>query len=181
MEESIRRVIEIFGKVKADWALVGAHATGMLTEPRATQDVDFVVDQARFPEVLEAVRAEFPGLEILDIGPAVRLQPISIDLIRSGTHSLFGEALRSARKIEEWRVPDVESLIALKYLAAIGIWRDRRKRAVDMADLIALYQDHKIRLDRERLIRLGGTAYPGAEREFAALLDRIDRGDPISI
>jgi hypothetical protein len=181
MEETIGRVVGVFQKVGADWALVGAHAIGMLTEPRATMDFDFVVDDRKLGEVLDGLHAEFGELETIDIGAAILVKTIAVDLIRSSSHALFGEALRTARIVEEWRIPETECLIALKYLAAIGPWRARAKRTRDVADLIAVYQGNLGRLDRERLVRLGGLAYPGAEREFRALLDRIDRGEAISI
>jgi hypothetical protein len=36
-------------------------------------------------------------------------------------------------------------------------------------------------LDRDEMIRLSALAYPGAEKAFQSLLERLDRGDPIEI
>jgi hypothetical protein len=84
--------------------------------------------------------------------------------------------------VGDWKLPRTEVLIALKFLAAISPWRDRVRKTRDISDIAALYLAGGVSpLDREETIRLGGLAYPGAERELRDLLDRIDRGDPLSI
>lgn len=181
MEETIRRLVSVFDQSGARWALVGAHAVGMITEPRATADLDFVIEEARLKTVLEALRDELGELDDEDIGPAVRLKALNVDLIRSATHPLFGEALRRTRILEQWSVPVTEALIALKFLAAISPWRAPEKRLHDLGDLVALYRAARDELDPALLRRLAGMAYPGAEREFEALLERIDRGEPLRI
>ena len=55
------------------------------------------------------------------------------------------------------------------------------KRALDIIDLRAIYHAVGDQLDRDELIRLGGLAYPEAAREFGELLDKIDRGEPLSV
>jgi hypothetical protein len=79
-------------------------------------------------------------------------------------------------------VPVPEVLIALKFLAAVSPWRDRTKRMYDTADLRALYlavgQDQ---LDSELMNDLAAQVYPGAEREFGQLLEKIERGEPITV
>jgi len=58
---------------------------------------------------------------------------------------------------------------------------DRRKRRQDVTDISFLYEVAGAELDRALMLELAGLVYPGAEREFGELLDKIDRGDPISI
>jgi hypothetical protein len=181
-EQDISRVVAVFEANRAAWALVGAHAVGILTEPRATADFDFIVETRKLDAIVRDLSGAFGELDAREIGAAVQLTAIDIDLIRSTNHALFQEALREVRTVGDWKLPRTEVLIALKFLAAISPWRDRVRKTRDMSDIAALYLAGGVPpLDREETIRLGGLAYPGAERELRALLDRIDRGDPLSI
>jgi len=75
-----------------------------------------------------------------------------------------------------------EMLIALKFLATVDAWRDEDRRRQDMVDLAKVYRAVEPgQFDHEQAVRLGGLAYPGAERELRKLLDKIDRGKPLSI
>src|SRR5262249_33740722 len=85
-EADIQQVVKAFKACRADWALVGAHAIGLITEPRATEDFDFVVEGSKLSAVLGALTKEFGELGATDIGAAVQLKAIDVDLIRSTTH-----------------------------------------------------------------------------------------------
>src|SRR5438105_15036769 len=87
-EKKARQVIETIEAQRARWVLVGAHAIGIMTEPRATEDFDFVVQGDKLEAVLVALRERFGTLGEQDIGVAVRLKKIDIDLIRSTSHPL---------------------------------------------------------------------------------------------
>lgn len=180
--ETIGRVVQALEDSRVSWVLVGAHAVGIYTEPRATADFDFVVEARELPRVLDLLEKRLGDLGRDDRGPSVQLRNLDVDLIRSNTHSLFQEALRHTRQDGEWRVPVPEVLMALKFLSAVSPWRGAAKRTYDIGDLRALYQavggDN---LDRELLMRLAATVYPGAETEFEAILGRIERGEPLSI
>lgn len=182
IEQRIGRVVEIFGEVGARWVLVGAHAVGLVTEPRATEDFDFIVEAAKLPAVLERLERELGELRVVDMGPALRLEGLGVDLIRSTTHRLFAEALAHVREEGRWRVPVHEVLVVLKFLAAVSSWRGPAKRAYDVGDLRALVQAVGAEgLDRDWMSRLAAQVYPGAETGFEELLGRIERGEPISI
>lgn len=180
-ETDIARVIEVFEAKQAGWALVGAHAIGLVTEPRATADFDFIVEGAKLGGVVRALTKVFGELGENDIGAAIQLRAIDVDLIRSTNHPLFQVALEQRRTIGAWKVPRTEVLVVLKFLAAVSPWRNRDKRIHDVGDISLVYQTAEGELDRAMMVELSGLVYPGAEREFGELLDKIDRGDPISI
>ena len=50
-----------------------------------------------------------------------------------------------------------------------------------VGDIATIYTKVGSTFDRERAIELARSVYPGAEREFRALLDKIDRDEPIAI
>lgn len=178
----ITRVIDAFEEAGASWVLVGAQAVGILTEPRATADFEFIVESARLPRLLEVLRREMGELSEDDVGAAIRLKALDVDLIRSGNHALFREALALRQPAGSWFVPSPEALLVLKFLSAVNPWRSQAKRIHDVGDLAAVYRAVGAdALDRGTLDRLAGLVYPGAEAELRSLLDRIDRGDPLSI
>lgn len=181
MEDQVRKLVAVLEESGARWVVVGAHAVGFLTTPRATVDVDFVVEERKLSGVVAALEREIGPLDVEDIGPALRLKGIDVDLIRSTNHPLFAAVLEQAQRIEEWNVPRPEALIALKFMSAVSPWRSRVKRLQDTADLIAVYQASSEGLDRGLMSELAKLAYPGAQRELEALLDKVDRGEPLTI
>ncbi len=182
MEERIARVVAVFEELGARWALVGAHAVGALTEPRATSDFDFVVEESKLKAVLRALEDALGELDAVDLGPALRLRAVDVDLIRSSTHPLFQEALSNVRELGHWKIPAPEVLMVLKFLSAVSTWRDRTKKMQDVVDLRALYiAVGKENLDGELMRRLATKVYPRAEEEFEDLLRRLEGGEPITI
>jgi hypothetical protein len=180
-EAEIVRVVEVFEAKHAKWALVGAHAMGLITEPRATLDFDFVVEGSKLDAVVKALTKQFGELDERDIGAAIQLRAIDVDLIRSTSHPLFQVALDQLRTIREWRVPRTEVLVVLKFLAAVSPRRDSDKRMQDVTDIARIYKRARTQLDRTLMVELAALVYPGAETEFGELLDKLERGDRISI
>jgi len=179
---TIQRVLSVFEDVGARWVLVGAHAIGMFTEPRATVDFDFVIEESKLRSVVGALEEEFGELDVQDLGPALRLKTLDVYLIRSTTHPLFQEALHRVRFMETWRVPAPEVLIVLKFLSSVSPWRGLTKKTYDIADLRALFHAvGKDQLDLDLMTTLAARVYPGAEAEFEVLIGQIDRGEPITI
>ena len=182
MEERIARVVAVFQQVGSRWALVGAHAIGTLAEPRATVDFDFVVEGSKLRRILEALEEDFGDLDAVDLGPAIRLRALDVDLIRSTTHSLFQEALKQVRPVADWNVPVPEVLVVLKFLAAVSPWRERTKRMQDVVDLTVLVTTlGRDQLDGDLMKQLAAQVHPGGEEELEDLLGRIERGEPITV
>lgn len=182
MEETIKMVVRCFEEVGVKWCLVGAHAYGIYVEPRATADFDFVVDDRKLKKTLAVLERDLGDLGIIDIGAAVRLTTISVDLIRSSSAELFKVALAMSTDVGAWRVPPVEVLIALKFFSATAHWRGRDRRAQDTLDLVRLYKSSDPdELDRKLMRTLAAMVYPGAEREFEELVRKIDQDEPITV
>lgn len=180
-EADIVRVIEVFKAKRARWVVVGAHAIGLITEPRATVDFDFIVDAAKLDDLIRGLTKVFGALDERDIGAAIQLKALDVDLIRSSDHPLFQLALDERRTVGDWRVPRTEVLIVLKFMAAVSLRRNRLKRIQDIYDIGLVYETAKAGLDRALMIELSRQVYAGAEAEFRELLDKLDRGEPISI
>jgi len=177
MEDNFKRAIAAFERAGIPWAVIGAQAVNMYVRPRATVDVDFVVDGRRMKKVLAALEAEFGPTRSTDIGAAVRLESLALDLVRSETQPLFRAVLDTAVEREGVRVPPPELLVALKFMSSTSNYRDpndRRQDAVDLARVVTTLGDD---LDRKAALEYAKLVFPGAERELAAMFDAIDRGD----
>jgi hypothetical protein len=181
MEEVYRRVVGVLDRLGVRWTLVGAHAVNAYVRPRATVDVDFVVDARMLKRVLTELETEFGALETTDIGAALRVTNLSLDLIRSDNHPLFRAALDRGELHAGARVPPPELLVALKFLSAVSPWRRLGDKKQDAADLINVYQAAGADFDRDAALRYGRTVYPGAERQLEAMPEAIDRGESVPI
>ena len=181
VEATFRRFIQVLDRVGTRWVLVGAHAVNVFVRPRATVDIDFVVDARKLGAILDGVRAEFGEVDTVDLGAALRIANLRVDLIRSDNHALFRLALDLAEEREGVRVPPPELLFVLKFLAAASPWRNAADRKQDAADLIRLVQTLGETLDRAATLAHAKQAYPGAEREIASVLERIDRGEDVPL
>jgi hypothetical protein len=150
-------------------------------EPRATVGIDFIIDARRLRAVLSELEKDVGAIQTVDMGAAVRVTNLAIDLIRGDNHPLFRAALDAATDKGGVRVPPPEILVVLKFLSAVSPWRRLADRKQDAADLIRVYQALEAEFDRAGAIQLARRVYPGAEREFETVLDRIDRGEDVSL
>lgn len=182
LRANIPELIGVFDALPIAWCLAGAHAVGLYAEPRATQDIDFIVDDRKLKRLLSALEQRFGDLNLQDVGAAVRLMGLSVDLIRAGAHPLFRAALDHSVRVDAWHVPKIEVLIALKFLSATSAWRGANRKRQDAVDLVSLYESIDAdQLDRALLAQLAGLVYPGAARELDEMLARVDRGEPLTI
>jgi DNA-binding NarL/FixJ family response regulator len=180
-EETLGHVIRTLDDLGVKWSLVGAHAVSAYTRPRPTEDIDLVVDARRLQQVLAALEEAFGALNTVDVGAAVRVTELSVNLIRSDNHPLFREALAQGEVRQGVRVPPAELLVALKFLAAVSPWRRPAERKQDAADLIGIYHAAGSELDIDCVLGHASRVYPGAEKKLAEVFARIerDRGEDV--
>lgn len=181
LADVFRRVVARLDRIGAAWTLVGAHAVNVYVRPRATVDLDFVVDGRMLKRILAALEEEFGPLQTTDIGAALRVVNLSLDFIRSDNHPLFRAALDRGEVVGGARVPPPELLVTLKFLSAVSPWRKPGERKQDAADLINVYQSAGADFDRGAAARYAAGIYPGADGDFTAVLDRIDRGEDVQL
>ena len=182
-EHDIEVVVETLNNAKVKWVLIGAHAIGILTQPRATVDYDFIVEGQKIKQVIHMLETRFQrNLEVEDSGAGVTLRAIDVDIIASTSHPVFKAAIEGVNQIAGWNVPSLEKLIVLKFMSMISPWRGRSKRTQDLADLQKLYLSiDRNDLDVDEMANLAATVYPRADEGFVDLLNSIDNGEPIEI
>lgn len=141
-----------------------------------------MIDDRRLKTLLRELEHELGPLDTRELGPAVRLQALSVDLVRASSSQVFREALARFVDKDGWRIPTLEMLLVLKFMSAVSPWRGRDRARQDVLDLARVYGSvDPADVDRELMRALAGHAYPGAERELDSLLDKIDRDEPLTL
>src|SRR5690606_15735582 len=136
-------------------------------------DFDFVVEERKLRAVVTELEKVFGELDREDVGAAIRLRAIDVDLIRSTDHPLFKAAIEHTRAVGDWVVPVTEVILVLKFLAAVNPWRGSDRRAQDFVDLRSVYRAvGRDALDVALMNELAALVYPTAEKEFGELLGR---------
>lgn len=79
------------------------------------------------------------------------------------------------------RIVSRGALVALKFLAAISTRRPLEDRYQDLADLGRIVAKRFAAEDEQLALEVAAHAYPGAERELAALLDDLRHSRPVKI
>lgn len=177
VEENVSRIVKALQQSGVAWAIIGAHAVNLYVRPRATVDLDVVIDGRYLKRVLGSLSDEFGEVTATDIGAALRISELALDIIRSDMQPVFRKAIDLAIDVDGVPVAPPELLIVLKYLAAVSPWRQAADRKQDAADLIRLVQTLGEDLDRDAAQRHAEGSFPGAPAQLAALFDQIDRGE----
>jgi hypothetical protein len=164
-EKPLRLVAEILEREKVPYALIGGVAVQLHTEePRSTLDIDLAVP--RYADVPEAalLQAGFEhtgrhehGDNWRAPGPGSLKQRTAIQFSAEDTG--IAEAVAHAEVLDldgglRLRVATVTDLIALKLAAAEEAKRRPSKREHDIADVLALLEEHPVLQSPELLSRL---------------------------
>jgi len=189
-------VVALLNSDGIKYVLIGGHLLGHLTgSPRATVDVDVIVDSGQVARAVRALEARFPELTVQDLVHNVRfssqrgggLRAIDaerIDVVRAD-HPLFQRILERysvtiQSKGHRILVPTVEAAVALKFAAAISPNRGADSTPQDRADLIAIIRKGSS-LDETVLGELGELIYPGGGKELQQVAAGIRAGRNVSL
>ncbi len=151
-----REVLRVADRLGIQVLLIGGHAVSVLTGiPRATVDVDMVVEESEAERFARRLAIEWPGLALSDFRPLggmnLRLGLPGMDhdraadradviIARDAFQVAFATSHRSRIGGVPFRLPTWESLIALKLVAAQSPWREAHDREQDHADASRLVQ-----------------------------------------
>lgn len=177
------------------WVLMGLHGyVGYLPEPRATQDVDVLVDHDDRAAAVAAIEDRWPTLEVRASEVVVRFmdpgeldadgrsKPV-IDVMLPWSH-LHAEVLKSQVVVDEAtddRVPTLEAALAAKYAAMVSPNRQPAKKAFDAGDFRNLVLSNADQIDSEELVRLAELVWEGATDDILDLLDAAKTDRPFEL
>jgi hypothetical protein len=175
-------VIEILNRAKVKFVLMGAHGiSGWCAEPRATQDVDVLIQKRSHGPAVKAIRKALPDLIVVDLPVVTRFldpldQQVVIDLMKP-VEDLYAEAFKSAVSVgKSHRIPSLEVALACKYAAMVSENREARKKALDEADFIGMAIRNYDRIKTSVLFSLGEMVKNGGGSEVQILVEDAKAG-----
>lgn len=177
-----QEIIPVLNRAGVKFVLMGTHGTeGWMSEPRATEDVDFLIQKRYHRKAIRAIQEAFPHLEMHDrrmvtrfVDPAT--QRVVIDLMRP--HEPFFQAVfeNTVPAGFTHRVPDLEMALVCKFAAMISPHRTGKKKARDVSDFMDVVdQNHGI-LELAKLRRLAELVHPGSGARILEFIKEAKAG-----
>lgn len=177
--------LELIPVLKAagiEFVLIGAHGiAGWMEEPRATQDVDFLIRERDKAKATKALLDRYPDLKLekhLDVWRFKRSEKYVVDLMldRAPLYKrVFLEFIESHLQRSKIRVPKLEAALAMKFAAMTGHYRSEAKKHLAAADFIQLVRTNK-KINGELLVALGELAYGGGGADVIKLVEDARAG-----
>lgn len=173
---------------EVEFVLAGAHGiAGWLSEPRATQDVDFII------RTKDRKKAAVAILKVIK-DAVIEEHPVVWRFKRNGqyvadlmfTNSPLFKRVHKSEFIEKKigrtlaRVPNLEAALSMKFAAMIGHHREDRKRHLDAADFIGMLQGDK-NPDSVLLRELGELVYEGGGKEIVKMVTDVRAGRKLEL
>jgi len=164
-------VISEINKANIPCVVIGGIVVGCHTgRPRATQDLDLIVDHEPGKAVLNRI-GKIVGAEKVEKYDSflsfVVDSPIGsreiVDLITSKAGSygmVFDNYLEIMISGVSIKIPTVEMMIVLKHTAAVNPIRTKSKQAQDWADIFAMLDVNK-KINVQAVIRMANSVVPG--------------------
>ncbi len=180
-------VIRVLNRAKVKFILMGTHGIGgWRSEPRATQDVDALIQKSHHRKAVAAIKKAFPDLAMQDLPAVTRFldpgdgKPV-IDLMKP-EDEFYKEALRTGIRVgKTHRVPTLEVAIASKYAAMISPNRVIEKKHLDAADFVSIVTTNYHQIDRDVLFSLGEMVKNGGGTEILKRIEDARAGKPFQI
>ncbi len=176
MNISPKEVIEVLNKAGIKFTLVGAHGiAGWLTDPRASQDVDVLI-QAQHKKAVQVMRKAYPDLGVKENTVVTRLidpatdRPV-IDLMKPMSELHQAVPKNAVQVGKTHRVPDLEMALALKYAALESPNREVNKKRQDKVDFVSMVQAHGGEIGEDKLFSLGEMVKSGGGKEIVKLVE----------
>jgi hypothetical protein len=179
-------LIKLLNKADVKFVLMGQHGiSGWLNEPRATRDVDVVVQKRHFAKALRAIQSAWPELVIREYPVVTRfLDPANnepvIDVMRP--NDVYSEAFKNCIRVgKTHNVPNLELALAAKFAAMVSRMREIRKKHYDAGDFSQMVLRNHEKIDFDRLRQLGNAVYPGGGAELVRFVDDVIAGKPLRV
>ena len=180
-----QQVIDVLNNAQVrHWVLMGLYGyVGYMAQPRATQDVDILVNESQLERVIEAIQARWPALVVERFPLVARFRDpgeIAIDRemkpvidVMLPSNACHVAILAAEHRVDEatgHRVPVLEAAIAAKYAALVSPHRDWDRKQQDAVDLRNLIIPNQQRIDHKKLEQLGELIFRGGGAELREFL-----------
>lgn len=177
------------------WVLMGLYGyVGYLASPRATQDVDVLVDYDELELSVDAITNRWPALIVDRQEVVVRFRDPGevaidgemkqvIDLMLPST-PCYQAVLQKYHRIDGTkghRIPIIEAACASKFAALVSPYREWERKQQDAVDLRSIMVPNQSTLDRGLLNELGDLVYPGGGKELLEFLQLAINKKPFPV
>jgi hypothetical protein len=191
-KEDVKRMapeelIPLLQNAGVDFVLAGAHGiAGWMAEPRATQDVDFIIRIRDKQKATDALLAKHPNLEIEkhpDVWRFKSGEQYVVDLILTRA-PLFRRVIKEFKTTRigkrEAKVPKLEAALAMKFASMTGHWRKLEKKYSDASDFASMAR-HNPAINEGLLRELGELVYPGGGVDLVRYVEDVRAGRKLEI
>lgn len=191
-KEDVKRMapeelIPLLQKAGVDFVLAGAHGIGgWMAEPRATQDVDFIIRVRDRQKATAALMAKYPHLELEkhpDVWRFKSGEQYLVDLILTRP-PLFKRVIKEFRTTRigkhEAKIPKLEAALAMKFASMTGHYRNVRRKTQDAVDFMSMLEVNK-GLNTDLLRELGELVYPGGGSDLVRYVEDARAGRKLEI
>lgn len=155
------------------YMIIGGNVVGIYTRPRATLDIDLVVDEKIYSEVKKLLDEAI--IDYTDNGDAIETDVF--DLIKATAHPLINAVFNDRVSKGKFYIPSREGMVALKYYAAISPVRQYERKLLDAADIGSLLEG----VDREKVLSYIEILGNDEVKKFKEVLDAYDNKRAIVI
>ncbi|HEV3339585.1 MAG TPA: hypothetical protein VG125_04495 [Pirellulales bacterium] len=181
MQVEPNELIRVLNEAGVKFVLMGQHGiSGWLSEPRATRDVDVVVQKRHHGKAIKAIQAAWPELVIKEYSVVTRfLDPANnepvVDVMRP--NDVYREAFKNCVRVgDTHNVPNLELALAAKFAAMVSRNREIAKKYLDASDFTQMALRNRARINVERLRELGDAVYPDGGQELERFVDDVLAG-----
>jgi len=182
-------IIAALNEARVRFVLIGSHGLGgWLQEPRASQDVDFLVTTRDYLKSIRTLLAEYPRLEADRENGMTRLRDtashdVAVNLLAPNQEWLRA-ALRHTHTVQFegiiYRIPSLEMALVLKFAAMTRRpWTEAQKYQ-DMHDFMCIALANRA-FNAKKLSTLGDLVYPGGGVEIVEKVRQVRAGEKLQL
>lgn len=183
-------VMQALNEARISFGLVGAHARmGWMRKPRATQDVDVVVAGRQVKKAVRFLCEAYSHLEPIELPGVVSLRNREtrgelVDIVKP-LLSPYREVFRHTHTIQAegltFRMPSLEMVLAMRFVALTSTTRDLADKYLDAHDFIRMVRENVDELDEGKLEKLGCLLYDEGGKDLRAMVDKVRRGEKLTL
>ena len=177
-----QEIIPVLNRAGVKFVLLGTHGIeGWMSEPRATENVNFLIQKRYHRKAIRAIQEAFPHLEMHDQKKVTRFvdrvaKRVVLDLMRPLEPFYQAVFENTVPAGFTHRVPDVEMALVCKFAAMISPHRTGRKKARDVGDFMDVVDQHHEVLDLAKLRRLAELVHPGSGARILEFIEEAKAG-----
>jgi hypothetical protein len=164
-------IIEVLNKAGVDFVLMGTHGVGgWRSEPRASDDVDFLIAASSHRKAVAAITKAFPKLKKKAEKVVTRFRDpttkrIVVDLMKPCAPYYLEVFKNTVPAGQTHRIPDLEMALVSKFAALMSPLRIDKKKSIDAGDFMDIVDTNSEIIDMEKLQRLAAlVCSDGAEK-----------------